>query len=58
MKVKQNDETITDFDVMRVYNSVCNETGLTPEEAMSISTRVYNYIMDSNFKMVESGFID
>ena len=57
MKVKQNDETITDFNIDRVYKSVCSETDLTPDESMNIAKNVYDYVCSSNFKMVESGFI-
>lgn len=57
MKIKQNDESIKEFDVNRVFTSIEEETNLTKNEAWDIAYQTQKYINGLPLKKIESGFV-
>lgn len=57
MFVKQNDETIKEFDIERIYTSIKEETNLTNNEARKVTFDVQKLLNHFKLKIVESGFI-
>lgn len=57
MKIKQNDETITEFNTNKIYISLRKETNLTENEAHNIANKTKEHLEKLNLKTVESGFV-